>query len=135
MKIKRKSVVKAAVYISLAAGFFIMAAYADSDNPSIGDVAENLTGSFSNLAKAISAISYLAGFGFTIASIFKMKQHKDNPQQIPITTGIAMLCFGVGLIFMPSIFKMGGATLFGTAAQTAGVGGINNFGDTSPADK
>jgi Holliday junction resolvasome RuvABC DNA-binding subunit len=38
---------------------------------------DNLT----ELAQSITAISYMAGFGFLIAAIFKFKQHKDNPTQ------------------------------------------------------
>ena len=126
--------------MTVAMGFFTVAAYAASTTEapanSLGDVAGTLTASFANVAKVISAISYIAGFGFTIASVFKLKQHKDNPQQIPVTTGITMLCLGIGLIFMPSIFQMGGATLFGTNAQTAGVTGITTFtgGQVAPGN-
>ncbi len=132
MKVNVKSMLKAAVYIVMAAGFFTVSAYADSTpgtapTGSLGDVANTLTASFSNLARVIYAISYLAGTAFTIAAVFKFKQHKDNPQQVPVTTGIAMLCFGVGLVFMPSILSMGGITLFNTTAQTAGPTGITIF--------
>jgi hypothetical protein len=37
-----------------------------------------------------------------------------------------LLALGTGLIFMPSIFQMGGATLF-TDAQVSGVGGTTTF--------
>ena len=139
MKLNMKSIVKAVVYMAVATGFFTVAAYAatgDAPANSLGDVAGTLTASFANVAKVISAISYIAGFGFTIASVFKLKQHKDNPQQIPVTTGITMLCLGIGLIFMPSIFQMGGATLFGSNAQTAGVTGITTFtgGQVAPGN-
>ncbi len=134
MKTNVKSIVKAAVYVTIAAGFFAATAYAgplgggsaSAPANSLGEVAETLTSSFSNVAKTITALSYIAGFCFTITSIFKFKQHKDNPQQIPVTTGLALLALGVGLIFMPSIFEMGGATLF-TDAQVAGVGGTTTF--------
>ena len=137
MKLNVKTIAKAAVYATIAAGFFTVAAYADTAAPanSLGDVAGTLTLSYANVAKTITALSYIAGFGFTIASIFKLKQHKDNPQQIPVTTGIALLALGVGLIFMPSIFQMGGASLF-TTPQTSGVGGITTFtgGDVAPGN-
>ncbi len=35
------------------------------------------------LAKAITAISYVEGLAFVVAAIFKFKQHKDNPTQDP----------------------------------------------------
>ncbi|MCD6044915.1 MAG: icmD [Gammaproteobacteria bacterium] len=129
MKLNTKSMAKAAVYMAVAAGFFTMAAYADAVIPSpptnsMGYVAATVLGSLGNVAQVISAVSYLAGFGFTIASFFKLKQHKDNPQQIPVTNGLAMLAIGAALIFAPSVFQMVGATLFGDTAKTAGVEGI-----------
>lgn len=76
----------------------------------IGDVSKKITGSFMDLGKLMVAIAYLAGFGFTIAAIFKFKQHKDNPTQIPIGTPIALLVIGIVLIFLPGIIKIGGGT-------------------------
>jgi intracellular multiplication protein IcmD len=77
---------------------------------SIGEVAGTITGSFEALGKLMMGIAYIAGFGFTIAAIFKFKQHKDNPTQIPIGTPIALLIIGVALIFLPGIIKIGGST-------------------------
>jgi len=39
---------------------------------------------FTELAQLLVAVSYLAGFGFVIAGIFKFKQSKQNPSQIPL---------------------------------------------------
>lgn len=87
-------------------------AFADGAAPagSIGATAETITGSFEALGKLMMGIAYIAGFGFTIAAIFKFKQHKDNPTQIPIGTPIALLIIGVALIFLPGIIKVGGST-------------------------
>jgi intracellular multiplication protein IcmD len=131
MKLNSKLMAKATVYIAVAAGFFTMAAYAAAytytpsapSTNSMGYVAQTVINSLGPVAQVISAISYLAGFGFTIASFFKLKQHKDNPQQIPVTNGLAMLAIGASLIFAPSVFQMVGATLFENP-ETAGVSGI-----------
>jgi intracellular multiplication protein IcmD len=97
---------------------FAQAAGASAD---VGTMAEKITGSFGKLGKLMVAVAYLAGFGFTITSIFKFKQHKDNPTQMPIGTPIALLAVGIVLIFLPGLIKTGGATVFGTeAAQSAG---------------
>ena len=72
----------------------------------------------------MAATSYLAGFGFAIAGVFKFKQHKDNPQQAPLGTCIAMLLVGISLIFLPSIITVGGGTL-GTSNQ-GNVGGFTS---------
>lgn len=83
---------------------------------SLGQIATNLTGSFTGIGKLMIAISYIAGIGFAIAAIFKFKQHKDNPTQIPLGTPLAMLAIAIALVFLPSFFKPAGKTLGVTAA-------------------
>jgi intracellular multiplication protein IcmD len=89
-------------------------------NSDLGMIATQITKSFSNVGQLMAATAYLAGFGLTIAAIFKFKQHKDNPTQIPLGTPIALLLVGVSLIFLPSLVNIGGATIFGTGEKTAG---------------
>ncbi|WP_298626801.1 type IV secretion protein IcmD [uncultured Legionella sp.] len=86
----------------------------------IGDMASTIANSFTNLAKLITAGSYLAGLGFSIGAIMKFKQHKDNPTQIPIGTPIALVFIAAALLFLPSILGMTGQTMFGEAGETAG---------------
>ena len=90
---------------------------------SLGTVASTVVGSFTNLTKLITACSYLAGIGFSIGSIMKFKQHKDNPTQIPVGTPIALLFIGGALLFLPTVLGVTGQTLFGTEASTAGPSG------------
>ena len=89
----------------------------------IGGVASQVLGSFEALAKLITASSYLGGLGFSIGAIMKFKQHKDNPTQIPIGTPIALVFIASALLFLPSILKVAGGTMFGSGAKSAGVGG------------
>ena len=58
-----------------------------------------------NVAKLITAGSYIAGMGFGVGSIVKFKAHKDNPTQIPVGTPIALLFVAAALLFMPSVSK------------------------------
>lgn len=95
---------------------------ADKD---VAAVATGIASNFSALGKLMIAIAYLSGFGFSIAAIFKFKQHKDNPTQVPMGTPIALLVIGIVLIFMPGMLKVGGAT--------AGLGETGGF-DGSGAD-
>lgn len=85
---------------------------------SIGTMASTITGSFENLAKLITAGSYLAGLGFSIGAIMKFKQHKDNPTQIPIGTPIALVFISAALLFLPSILGVTGVTMFGSSGGT-----------------
>lgn len=100
-------------------GMFLVANHAMADaassgtSGSIGSVATNIRGTFTAIARLIVAAAYVAGFGFAFASILKFKAHKDNPQQIPIGTPIALLFVGAALIFLPSVFSVTGKTIFG----------------------
>lgn len=85
-----------------------------------GELAKNVVGTFSELAKLITAAAYIAGLGFAIGAILKFKQHKDNPTQIPVGTPIALLFIAAALIFLPTIFGITGATLFGQGGGTVG---------------
>jgi hypothetical protein len=94
----------------------------------IGSVAATATSNLANVAKLITAASYVAGLAFAVGAVVKFKTHKDNPTQVPIGTPIAMLFVGAALIFIPSVFKTTGTTLFGTSGTVAGVSGITSFG-------
>jgi intracellular multiplication protein IcmD len=100
----------------------------------IGGVAENVTGNLGNVAKLITAGSYIAGMGFGVGAIVKFKAHKDNPTQIPIGMPIALLFVAAALLFIPSVFKTSGGTMFGGSGMVAGVSGVTGFGATKATD-
>lgn len=93
--------------------------FADS-GLTLGGMATSITGSFTSLAKLVTAGSYLAGLGFSIGAIMKFKQHKDNPTNIPVGTPIALTFIAAALLFLPTILGVTGATLFGGSSETAG---------------
>jgi intracellular multiplication protein IcmD len=120
-KIKKSCFAKGLLLLLTAgACFYTGHAFAAS---SLSDIATNITGTFSDVGKLVVAIAYIAGFGFVMASIFKFKQHKDNPTQIPMGTPIAMLILGIALLFMPSIITTGSQTIFGGSATAGGFSG------------
>jgi len=94
----------------------------------IGTVATNVTSNLSAIAKLITAAAYVAGMAFAVGAVVKFKAHKDNPTQIPIGTPIALLFVGAALIFIPTVFKVSGATLFGGSGAVGGVSGVASFG-------
>jgi len=93
----------------------------------IGAMATRATSNMGGLATLISAGAYVAGLGFAVGAILKLKAHKDNPQQTPLATGVAMLFVSSALIFTPSTFKATGGTMFGAKAYIAGVSGLKNL--------
>lgn len=93
----------------------------------IGAVAAQVTSNVAALARLVTAASYVAGMAFAVGAIVKFKAHKDNPTQIPIGQPIALLFVGAALIFIPSVFQVGGGTLFGPSGQVSSVSGLTTF--------
>ncbi len=94
----------------------------------VGSVSTQVVSNLRAVAQLITAASYVAGMAFAVGAIVKFKAHKDNPTQIPIGTPIALLFLGAALIFLPTVFKVGGGTLFGGSGTVAGVSGVASFG-------
>ena len=82
----------------------------------LGEMGMAIAGSFGSISKLIIATAYISGIGFGIAAIFKFKQVKDNPTQIPISTPFALLAVSALLVFLPGVFVPAGLTLFGADA-------------------
>jgi hypothetical protein len=76
----------------------------------IGSPAGQIRSNMSDLAKLITAGSYVAGFGFAVAAIAKFVAHKDDPRPVPISLPIALLFIAAALIFIPAIFGHDGLT-------------------------
>ena len=114
----------------LALACFMVGTAAFAAISGVGSVAAQVTSNVASIARLITAASYVAGMAFAVGAIVKFKAHKDNPTQIPIGTPIALLFVGAALIFIPSVFRVGGATLFGSSGSVAGVSGITSFGGT-----
>ncbi len=93
----------------------------------IGAVAGAVKTNLRNIASLITAGAYVAGMGFGVGAIVKFKAHKDNPTQVAISVPIAMLFIAAALLFVPSVFKTTGETLFGASGKQAGISGIVSF--------
>lgn len=102
-----------------------------SGGNNVAGVADNLIGNFDDLAKFIVAAAFIMGLGFAVASILKFHAHKNNPQQIPIGTPIALLFIAAALIFIPNIFTIAGTTLFGANAKAGSSQGQVPFASSS----
>lgn len=89
----------------------------------LATIADNITKNLGPIATLISAASYIVGIGFALAGMVKFKAHRDNPTQVPLSAPIVLLFVGVGLVFLPSIIKSAGSTLFGDDRAIAGKSG------------
>ncbi|MCE3237707.1 MAG: hypothetical protein K0R24_688 [Gammaproteobacteria bacterium] len=93
----------------------------------IGGVAGNVKNNLGNIAQLITAGAYVAGMGFGVGAIVKFKAHKDNPTQVAISVPIAMLFIAAALLYVPSVFKSTGQTLFKDSGTPAGISGVTKF--------
>lgn len=98
---------------------------------SLGTMASTLTKTFGSVGKAVTALSYIAGLGFAIASILQFKQHKENPSQTPIGKPVSQILIAAGLLFLPSMFSAVGNTIFKDGGTTAGASGTEIKSSTS----
>jgi intracellular multiplication protein IcmD len=115
---------------ALAALFFVsemVFAGGAGAGQSLGDIASNVTGTMSNVAKLITAGSYVAGVAFALMGMLKFKAHKDNPQQTPLSQPIVLLAIAAGLVFLPSLISTTGQTVWkGGERATSSGGGLEN---------
>ena len=89
-----------------------------SSNITFGDFLCNIKlQSFRGIEGALNAGATLAGVGCLIAAVFKMKQVKDNPTQIPVSTPIALLAVAALFLAIPGLYKPVGQTLFGESVN------------------
>jgi len=127
-KSQRRWPMMGVVFVLLSIACLIFGDVAFAKNISIGSLAYHITESLGNLARLITAGSYIAGFGFAVGAILKFKAHKDNPTQIPVGTPIALLFIAAALIFLPAIFGVTEKTMFGGSAATGTIKGVVTFG-------
>lgn len=122
MKSGKSSLFKALLFLVAAVGFFYVS-FAFAQSSGIGGLASNVQRSFAPIAKLITGVSFLAGLGFALAAILKFKAHRDNPQQVPVGTPIALMFIAVALLFLPHLFSVAGKTVFGTSGKAGTVSG------------
>ena len=109
--------------------------FAQNPEGSFGAMATTVTGQMSAFATLLVAIAYVAGIAFVIVALFKFKQHKDNPTQVPIGTPAMLLFIGVFLIYLPSLIQGGGSTAgLETPGSAAGTADVTGTGSSSTAE-
>ncbi len=88
----------------------------------LSTMASGVTATFKDIGLLITSGSYIAGLAFSVGAVMKFKQHKDNPTQIPIGTPISLVLIAAALLFMPTLLKAVGSTMFGTATTSGSTG-------------
>jgi intracellular multiplication protein IcmD len=125
---KSKSLKKIMLLTAGSLACFLVGTVAFAVTSGIGGVAAQVTSNLTNVAKFITAAAYVAGMGFGVAAVVKFKANRDNPTQVGIGIPITLLFVAAALLFIPSVFKTSGGTLFGASGTVAGVSGVTTFG-------
>lgn len=117
------------VYFSALLGLFLLSGQLYAGDPattgdySIGKASEEIRSSLGDVASLITAAAYVGGIGFAMMGMLKLKAHKDNPTQVPLSQPITLLVIAAGLVFMPSLIKTAGQTIWGDNKGAAGTTG------------
>ena len=108
--------------VFLTSLFMTSCILAEDKETNIGTMAASVSSTFKDIGQMIIGIAFVAGLGFGVAAIFKFKQHKDNPTQVPIGTPISLVMIAAALLFLPSILSTTGQTIFGGGSTSGPTG-------------
>ena len=97
----------------MAATAGVAPSLAAGNGTTLATLAQNVTKTYSSFVYLITGGAYVVGFALAMVGILKLKAHKDNPTQIPISTGFALLFVGSALVFLPTLLGVGISTIFG----------------------
>ena len=103
----------------------------DGSEGGIKSLFQNVYSNFDQIATLLGGSAYLAGLVFVVAAMMKIKQHRDNPTQVPVATGLIYLLAGVGLIFLPTTLQEGADTIF-TSVNNEATGVSDAYIDNNP---
>ena len=62
-----------------------------------------MKGPIAGLGYTMNALSFIVGVGFILGSYIQYQAHRDNPQQVRVSTPIFLLCAGLFLIILPML--------------------------------
>jgi heme/copper-type cytochrome/quinol oxidase subunit 2 len=71
-----------------------------------GDVASNTNTILDNVIGIITVILYIAALGVFVSATMKYRIHRQNPQQIPLSTPLTELVLAIVLAALPTVSKM-----------------------------
>ena len=117
--------------VFLTSLFMTSCILAEDKETNIGTMAASVSSTFKDIGQMIIGIAFVAGLGFGVAAIFKFKQHKDNPTQVPVGTPVAMLAISAALVFLPGFYNPLGATM---GLKSSDGGGFTGSGSSALPD-
>lgn len=120
----KKNLVK---YLSIAvgtAGLSLLAvepALAQGLNQVTGVVKSQMPG----VAEVLSAVAYVAGVGFGIKAVLKLKEHNESKGQVPLSQPITLGIVAGLLLALPSFLQTAKTGIFGSGSKGTTLDGGN----------
>lgn len=121
-KTKRRSWFIFACCLAAGATLFFYQDLVFAGGQDLTKIAERVTEQIKSVTSLLVVVAYVAGVGFALAGVMQFKAHKDNPTQVPLSKPIVYLSVGAFLLFLPTVLKSAGETIFGSE-KTAGESG------------
>ncbi|EKD76889.1 MAG: IcmD [uncultured bacterium] len=112
--------------IIIAGIFFTTAALAATTQLTLTTINSRVSAGIGNVVSIMQDVALVAGIGFIFSAFFKFHQHRQNPQQIPLSQGITLLVIGAGLTVFPHLLSTASQGVFGTGITKAGDTGIKS---------
>lgn len=80
--------------------------------PSAGAIATNTSDALEVITSIIVVILYVAAMGVFVSACMKYRLHRQNPQQVPLSTPITEFVLATVLAALPTVSKMTNEHLF-----------------------
>ena len=93
---------------------FAYAAAPPPAGPSVGKVMTNLHVSISRVPNILTTIAFVGGIVLAVTGVLKLKNHVDNPNQVPLSDGIKRLIAGGAFLGLPVTTNVIKGSIFGT---------------------
>ncbi len=99
---------KSALFIFL--GILLIAGTAQA--VTLGEMSAYLLRPTEGLAKVMHAISYIAGAALLMMAAVQYKAHRDNKQQVRLSTPVVFLFLGLVFVFLPFLSNLSESSQF-----------------------
>ena len=92
--------------------------FADGTPVTISSIAANMTSTVTYAVEIMSSVALACGIVLMVIGILKFKAHKDQPTQIPLSTGLMYLCVGAALTMVPILIPTFNSALVGADSNS-----------------
>ncbi|OGT48004.1 MAG: hypothetical protein A3E82_04390 [Gammaproteobacteria bacterium RIFCSPHIGHO2_12_FULL_38_11] len=98
----------------------VTAALASATSLTLSGIQTTVGASITTISALLEDVALITGIGFIMASFFKFHAHKQNPTQVPLSQGVALLVIGAGLAIFPHLLDTTSKGVFGTSIEKVG---------------